>query len=184
MEYEYLWRHVFSSYAKFLFPSLVYKCQPSLYFGTSLMEALTGFPPSYTKPAYPTEDFEDFLTSYEDELEVTALRRRGPSAPLVLTWPALKSDRDALIRVQNRRLAIIEAKEGLGQTRSCIRLGLRVTFKNNRFGGIKLGFKFGFKGTETSLVISGEDEWEGLNKGRIPKSGKPRNSSSGTVRTV
>jgi len=44
---------------------------------------------------------------------VTALRpQNSHSAQLVLTWPAGKSDKDAMIRVQNRRLAIIEAKEG------------------------------------------------------------------------
>ena len=55
------------------------------------------------------------MTTYEDELEVTALRDATKSdfrsCPLVLTWSALTSDRDAMIRLQNRRLRVEKAKE-------------------------------------------------------------------------
>lgn len=55
------------------------------------------------------------MTTYEDELEVTALLDATESDfrsfPLVLTWPALTSDRDAMIRLQNRRLTVEKAKE-------------------------------------------------------------------------
>ncbi|KAH8767912.1 hypothetical protein F5882DRAFT_466171 [Hyaloscypha sp. PMI_1271] len=98
---------------------LVHTGKPSLYFGTCLLRCITGESPSITKVSFPADDFVDFVTTYEDELEVTALRDATESdfrsCPLVLTWSAIASDRDAMIRLQNRRLRVEKAKEERAQ---------------------------------------------------------------------
>jgi hypothetical protein len=59
------------------------------------------------------KDFEDFVISREDEFEVEALKEgSGPRyTPIVFLWPADTSDKEAVIRMQARHLAVNEASK-------------------------------------------------------------------------
>ena len=67
---------------------------------------------SETEPAYPADDFVDFVTSYDDGLEVTTLKPEGSrAAPLVLKWPTLQSDEEAMNRVQYDGLLLLSRRK-------------------------------------------------------------------------